>query len=231
MTKQIASEYVIRFTRWQRAQHLFMIITFVGLLLTGLPQKWPQLHISVLTVDFMGGIFAARWLHRALGIGMTLLAVAHVTTVLRYLLIERGKPTMFITRRDFTDAIDQLQYYLGRRSTEPRFGRFEFRQKFEYWGLLMGTMVMIGSGFILIYPMQFARFLPAELIPAAKVMHSYEAMLAMSIVIVWHMYSAIFNPHAFPLDRTIFTGKISKDRLREEHPLEYEELFGPTEDQ
>ena len=182
------------------------------------------------TIDLLGGIFAARWLHRALGIALTLVAVAHLVTVIKYLLLERGKPTMFVNRRDFTDAIDQLQYYLGLRETEPRFGRFEFRQKFEYWGLLMGTMIMVGSGFILMYPIQVARFLPAELIPAAKMMHSYEAMLAMSIVVVWHMYSAIFNPHAFPLDRTIFTGKISKKRMRQEHPLEYEELFGSSAD-
>ena len=228
MAKQIDRDYVIRFTRWQRAQHLIMILTFVGLLITGLPQKWPEFQVSIQTVDLLGGIFATRWLHRALGIALTLLAIAHLATVTRYLFFERGKPTMFVNRRDFTDAIEQLQYYRGQRENEPSFGRYDFRQKFEYWGLLMGTMVMVGSGFVLMYPMQISRFLPAELIPAAKVMHSYEAMLAMLIVVVWHMYSAIFNPHAFPLDRTIFTGKISKDRMREEHPLEYEERFGSS---
>jgi hypothetical protein len=43
---------------------------------------------------------------------------------------------------------------------------------------------------------------------------------------VWHLYGAHLNPEVFPFDASIFSGKISKDRLRHEHALEYEELFG-----
>ena len=83
---------------------------------------------------------------------------------------------------------------------------------------------MVLTGFILYLPGLFSRFLPAELIPASKVMHSNEALLAFLMIIVWHAYTAHLNPDVFPFDPSIFTGKISRERLEEEHALEYEEL-------
>jgi hypothetical protein len=42
------------------------------------------------------------------------------------------------------------------------------------------------------------------------------------------MAGAHLSPEAFPMDTSIFTGKIRKDKLRDEHPLEYEDLFGKS---
>ena len=48
--------------------------------------------------------------------------------------------------------------------------------------------------------------------------------MAFLVVIVWHIYNAHLNPDVFPFDTTIFTGKISVERLHHEHALEYERL-------
>jgi len=226
MSATESSEQVVRFTRWARYQHQAITVLFIVLLVTGLPQKWPQFEASHWMVDHLGGIFAARWWHRMAGLTFALLMVAHLATAIAGIISRRVQPTMLFTRKDFYDAIENLGYFLGRREHPPKFGRYDYRQKFEYWGLVFGSMVMVGSGFILYYPIDFARLLPAELIPAAKAMHSNEALLALVIILVWHMYGAHLSPEVFPLDRSIFTGKISKDRLKHEHALEYEELFG-----
>jgi len=225
MAHSTSTEKVVRFSSWVRIQHAAIIVLFALLLLTGLPQKWPYLDASRWIIIQMGGIFVVRWIHRMTGIVFSILTVAHLSIVIGGLVTARVQPTMLFTRRDFTDAIENLLYFLGRKDTPPKFGRYDYRQKFEYWGLIFGSTVMVISGFILYFPIQFASILPAELIPAAKVMHSYEALLAFLIILVWHMYGAHLNPDVFPFDTSIFTGNISKARLKHEHRLEYDELF------
>jgi len=220
------TDYVVRFSVWSRVQHAAVIVLFAMLLLTGLPQEWPGLGASRWLIDHLGGIFAARWLHRAAGIAFAGLVVAHIGVAITGLLLGRMKPSMFLHSGDFRDAIDTLRYYAGWRDAAPKYGRYDYRQKFEYWGLIFGSLIMVTTGFILLFPIVISRLLPAELIPAAKVMHSYEALFAFLIVLIWHIAGAHLAPEAFPIDTSIFTGKISKDKLRHEHALEYEELFG-----
>jgi formate dehydrogenase subunit gamma len=62
--------------------------------------------------------------------------------------------------------------------------------------------------------------LPGELIPAAQVAHSNEGLLAFLVVLIWHIYNAHLNPDVFPMDLSIFSGRISKERMMKEHPLE-----------
>ena len=226
MAKDPAVEYVVRFSFWSRFQHAMIILLFGLLLVTGMPQKWPTSEISVWVVDHMGGIFAARWLHRMAGIVFSVLVVAHLGVAIGGVLTKRMKPSMLLGKKDFTDALDNLRYYAGYKDAPPKFGRYDYRQKFEYWGLIFGSIIMVATGFILYFPIIVSNFLPAELIPAAKVMHSYEALFAFLIVLIWHMAGAHLSPESFPIDTSIFTGKVRKDKLKHEHPLEYEDLFG-----
>jgi cytochrome b subunit of formate dehydrogenase len=225
MSRHDADEYVVRFSFWSRFQHASVILLFGVLLVTGMPQKWPTVDASRWVVDHLGGIFATRWMHRAAGVVFTVLVVAHLAVAITGILARRMKPSMLLGRKDFKDAIDNLRYYAGYADTPPKFGRYDYRQKFEYWGLVFGSLIMVVTGFILYFPIVISQVLPAELIPAAKVMHSYEALFAFLIVLIWHMAGAHLAPEAFPIDTSIFTGKIRKDKLRHEHALEYEDLF------
>lgn len=226
LKKRKPVDTVVRFSVWVRFEHLTVMLLFVALAVTGLPQKWPDFDLSRGVIEGLGGIYATRYWHRMAGITFSLLVIVHLARVVVGVLRRRYQPTMLISRQDFSDAVRNLRYYFGRAAAPPRFGRYNYRQKFEYWGLILGSLIMVLTGFVLYFPTFWSRIVPAEIIPASKVMHSQEAMLALLIIIVWHMYDSHLNPEVFPIDLSIFTGKISRERLLAEHPLESEEPAG-----
>jgi formate dehydrogenase subunit gamma len=213
-----------RFSVWQRLQHALVIVLFTVLCATGLPQKYFESGWAIWLVNLFGGIDRTRWLHRASGMLFTGLLVAHVAVVAVALLRGRGSLSMIPHRRDFSDAVLTLRYYLGLSDRQARFDRFDYKQKFEYWGLVLGSLVVVSTGLVLLYPVHVTQWLPGVVIPVAMVAHSSEGLLAFLTIITWHVYSAVLAPEVFPLDTTMFTGTISEDRLKHEHPLEWERL-------
>jgi len=216
--------YVIRFTLKQRIEHASMFTLFFVLSVTGLPQKFFDASWAEGVIWLCGGIERARWIHRAAGLAFVLFTVSHLGFVSVAVVTGRAALSMVPTRQDFLDAIHQLRYYLGVVDTPARFDKFDYKQKFEYWGLVLGSIIMVTTGLVLLYPIVVTRFLPGQVVPAAKLAHGNEGLMAFLIVIVWHIYNAHLNPDVFPFDTTIFTGKISVERLHHEHELEYERL-------
>ena len=219
------SDDIVRFGPRARIEHAFMILAFVLLSLTGLPQKFADAGWAQALVALFGGVDVMRTVHRVTGFLMVALVAEHLIVAAWSVATRRCRPSMMVTRQDFHDAADTLRYYLGLREHEPRFDRYDYKQKFEYWGLVMGSAIMIVSGLILYFPVLTVSLLPGVVIPAAKVAHSNEAMLALLTIVTWHLYSANLNPEVFPIDKAIFTGRISRERMLREHPVEYERLL------
>jgi len=113
-------------------------------------------------------------------------------------------------------------YYLGRRAEKPRFDRFNYVEKFEYYALAWGTVVMTFSGLALTYEEAAMRVLPKWAWDIVYAVHGYEALLAFLAIIIWHLYNVHLRPGIFPMNWAWITGKMPEEQLREEHPLEYE---------
>jgi formate dehydrogenase subunit gamma len=212
----------VRFSPLQRFEHFAVMAIFVILAVTGFPQKFYDHRWAHVLVGWLGGVDTARWVHRAAGIGFGLLCAAHVGRLALGVARGRTSVSMIPTRRDFADAVQTLRYYFGTTDQPAKFDRFDYRQKFEYWGLLLGSSIVVGTGLVLLFPILTARFLPGGVIPAAYLAHSQEGLMAFLVVIVWHIYNAHLSPDVFPFDTSIFTGRISEERMHHEHPLELE---------
>ncbi len=223
---QAKQEYVIRFSVRQRIEHLLIMVLFLVLALTGFPQKFVEAGWAQWMLLHLGGIDHVRWLHRFSGILFAVVAALHVGIVLSLVVMRRIEFSMVPAKKDFRDAIITRRYYLGLSEEQAQFARYDYRQKFEYWGLILGGGLMIVTGFILYFPTFWTGFLSGEVIPAANVAHSSEGLLAFLVVIIWHIYNAHLNPDVFPFDSSIFTGRISEERMLQEHPVEYARVLG-----
>jgi hypothetical protein len=133
---------------------------------------------------------------------------------------------MIPSRKDIVDFYQDLAYSFGLRKEKARYDRYTWREKFDYWAIFWGVPGMAGPGFVVMYPVFVTRFLPGWVVPAALVAHSDEAMLALTWIFVVHMFFAHLAPGAFPMNTSIFTGRVSKEKYKQEHPIEYERLTG-----
>ena len=220
------SNYIVRFSLKQRIEHFITMTTFAMLCLTGLPQKFYTTGWAHSLVGLLGGIDNTRWVHRWFGVLLAVSTVVHFASGIAAILSRKIGFSMVPNKKDFEDAIQQLRYYLGMTDEHPKYDRFTYKEKFEYWGLVIGNVIMVATGFILFFPVQAANLIPGQIIPAAKVAHSNEGLMAFFVITIWHIFNAHLNPDVFPFDASIFTGKVSRERYLHEHPLELARLEG-----
>jgi len=220
-----SNDYVVRFGMRNRIEHVLIMVLFFSLALTGLPQKFHDSEIAMTLVNALGGIAQVRYFHRLSGILFSIFTVTHITTELAAVINGHSHLSMVPKPQDFRDVVATLRYYLRITDVRPQYDRFDYKEKFEYWGLLFGGFIMISTGFVLLFPIAATQFLPGQIVPASKVAHGNEGLMAFLVVIVWHIYNVVFAPEVFPMSTTIFTGKISRERMRHEHGLEYARMF------
>jgi formate dehydrogenase gamma subunit len=216
----------IRFSRSQRLQHVLLIMSFTCLALTGLPQRYSDAEWARGLIFLMGGLDAVRLVHHLAGVMLLFQGLYHVIESVWDLLPAGPRSSgMWPRAQDSRDALGQVAYLVGARAEKPRFGRYDFRSKLEYWSVVWGTLIMGVTGLILLFPVVATSYLPGVVVTASRVAHSYEALLAVLAVAVWHFYHAHLAGESFPMDTSIFSGRISAEKMREHHPLEYEQLM------
>jgi cytochrome b subunit of formate dehydrogenase len=219
MSKHNATQYS-RFDRWQRLEHAILIASFTLLSITGLPQKYADSTWGGLMVQMLGGIEATRFIHHTAAIVLMIGAIYHGAIVTYKIYVKRVHMTMLPGWQDAKDGFQALFYNLGFAQQPPRMGRYTFAEKAESWALIWGTVIMIITGFVLWNPIATAIFLPGQFIPAAKAAHGGEALLAVLSIITWHVY----HVHLKHLNKSMFTGFISRHEMEEEHPLELQTI-------
>jgi cytochrome b subunit of formate dehydrogenase len=107
---------------------------------------------------------------------------------------------------------------------KPKFARFSYAEKAEYWALIWGTLVMAVTGAILWFDNTFLGLLTKLWWDVARTVHYYEAWLATLSIIVWHFYFVIFNPDIYPINLAFWKGTLTEEEMEEEHPLELEAI-------
>ncbi len=223
--------FIQRFTLEQRITHLFVILSFMGLALTGMMLKFANMPWAHFLANILGGVEAAGRIHRFSAIITFGYFAAHLYSLARIKKRTKvslkqlitGKRSLWFNKKDFQDFWGSIKWFLG-KGPRPKYPRWTYWEKFDYMAVFWGVGVIGMSGLILWFPEFFTIFLPGWLINVAMIIHSDEALLAVGFIFTVHFFNTHLRPESFPLDPVIFTGLVPLDEYKEDRPDEYEYL-------
>ncbi len=217
----------LRFPVARRIEHWVMMLSFITLGTTGLPQRYPNAGLSQAILNVLGGIETLRTIHHTAAIIMMLGTAWHILVMGYSVFVLRDQMSMLPSLQDAKDGIQALLYNIGFAKTYPQMGRYTFEEKMEYWAFVWGTVVMGITGFMMWNPITATQYLPGEFVPAAKAAHGGEAVLAVLAIIIWHMYGV----HIKRLNKAMWTGTQTEHEMLHEHPLELADIKAGIADQ
>jgi cytochrome b subunit of formate dehydrogenase len=216
----------LRFTTGQTVGHFVLTICFIVLVITGFALRYPENPILRLMFISESGLALRSQIHRIAGIGLIIVTFVHI---LHTVFSRRGRQeiaALMLRPRDLLDALKNFGFALGLVRRQPKFDRYGYSEKLEYWGMMWGSVVMIVTGLCMWFAGDFLRHFPKVVLDVMALIHFYEAWLAFGTIVVWHFYYMIFSPEAYPMNMSWLTGRITMEDFKERHPLEYERVIG-----
>jgi cytochrome b subunit of formate dehydrogenase len=231
-TEGYGSKYhVRRFTRSQRITHIFVIISFIMLALTGMMLKFAGMDWANWFSRLLGGVHVAGNIHRFAAVITFGYFIFHIYSLISTMVRQKipfgrfafGKDSLMFNKQDIKDFRDTVKWFLG-FGPRPQYGRWTYWEKFDYMAVFWGVAVIGFSGLILWFPEFFTRFMPGWLINVAMIIHSDEALLAVGFIFTIHFFNTHLRPDAFPMDTVIFTGTMPYDHFKNDRPREYAAL-------
>ncbi|MEZ5358106.1 MAG: cytochrome c3 family protein [Candidatus Zixiibacteriota bacterium] len=221
-----------RFKRLHSIQHVMVIISFLGLAVTGMVLKFSYLGWAQWISDFLGGFDSTGFVHRVCAVitfayfGIHIFDVIHTkrknNVTWRQMLFD--KDSMLPNMTDLRELIASLKWFLH-LGPRPDYGRWTYWEKFDYFAVFWGVAIIGSTGLILWFSEFFTLFLPGWIVNVATIIHSDEALLATAFIFTVHFFNTHFRPDKFPMDTVIFTGRVPLEELKLDRPREYQELL------
>ena len=221
-----SEEKYLRMTVNERFQHFFLLSSFITLVITGFWLKFPEAWWVAWIVNIIGKhAFEARSaIHRCASVVMILVSLYHLFYVTFTVRGRKLVKDFWFKKQDMSDLFQSVLYLAGISKEKPRYGRFGYTEKMEYWAVVWGSVVMGLTGSVLWLENTFLRYIKPEGMYVATTIHYYEAILASLAILVWHFYFVVFNPDVFPMNTAWLTGHLDRDEMEKEHPAELEEI-------
>ncbi len=220
-----------RFTQFQRTLHLVMLLSFFTLALTGMVLKFSHMGWAQTFAALVGGFATTGALHR-LGavtlIGIFLIHLWDVRKQKRCLGLSwweyiTAKDSLIFNRNDAREFWQSVKWFLG-KGPRPRYGRYTYWEKFDYFAVFWGMFIIGSTGLVLWFPEWFTKVIPGQSVNIATILHSDEALLAVAFIFTVHFFNTHFRPDKFPMDPVIFTGRVTVEEFKRDKPAEYEDL-------
>jgi cytochrome b subunit of formate dehydrogenase len=220
-----------RFPKLYRQLHIMVIVSFLGLAITGMCLKFSYLPWARWIANRLGGFESAGFIHRVCAVITFAYFGIHLWDLFRkkrasgksWLQFIFGRDSMIPNVGDLKDFTATFKWFVG-IGPRPQYGRWTYWEKFDYLAVFWGVLIIGTTGLMLWFPELFTYVLPGWFINVATIIHSDEALLATGFIFTIHFFNTHFRPDRFPMDPVIFTGRVPVEELQEDRPREYEEL-------
>ena len=218
--------YVERMSVLFRVQHMLLMVSLLVLAATGFALMYHDNWLAAAVIRLEGGMLYRGIIHRSAAVFLMAQLVYHAFYMLFSREGKRELREVWLTKRDFRDFLQAMRFNLGMGSEYPRFGKYGYKEKFQYWGATIGVFLVSVTGLVLWAETFSMRYLPKVVLDLTLIIHGYQGLLAFVILLFWHLYVVHLHPSVFPMNRAWLTGKVDVEWLRQEHPAEYEKLKG-----
>ncbi len=204
----------LRFTPGERLQHRALTILFLILVYTGFALKYPRAWWAFPLTSIKTGYDWRGLVHKTAGFSFTALTIYHLLLLVWTRRGRKQLKALAPEKKDFQDLFQVLKHNLGWGGPRPKFKRYNYTEKIEYWALIWGSAIMILTGFMLSFENYFLSFLPKWGLDVATAVHFYEAVLASLAILMWHFYFVFFDPDHYPMNLSMSTGKVTDKEKR-----------------
>jgi cytochrome b subunit of formate dehydrogenase len=228
--RDLESRYYVRFSLAQRFLHGALAGTFLGLAFTGMTLRFSTASYMQAIAKAVGGFGAVLFFHKFFAFWLTVAFLIHVGNIVYRLAAKRewgllyGPDSMVPRWKDIQDFFGNLKWFFH-LGPKPRLDRYAYWDKLDYWGVFWGMGIIGFSGYAMWFGSFFARIIPGSWLNIALLIHGEEAILATGWIFVIHFFNTHLRPDNFPMDLTIFTGRLSEEELKRVHPEEYHRLL------
>jgi cytochrome b subunit of formate dehydrogenase len=220
-----------RFTKFQRTLHGVMMVSFMLLALTGMALKFSYMGWARAFAWIVGGFAVMGMWHRLGAVALFAVFFVHLIDVRKqktragvtWLEFIASRDSLVFNKDDVHEFKASVKWFLG-RGPRPPYGRYTYWEKFDYFAVFWGMLVIGSTGFLLWFPELFTVVLPGWLVNVATIIHSDEALLAVAFIFTIHFFNTHFRLDKFPMDPVIFTGRVPVEELKRDKPREYERM-------
>ncbi len=218
-----------RFTESQRIFHLALMLSFVIQASTGLSRMYASTDWGHFLLFLFGGYTNALFIHKITGIFMLVSLAFHLVYILMKINLKNfpnslfGPDSILPRIEDARQAVRHAAWIVGLGEC-PKFDRWTYWEKFDYWAVFWGITILGTTGLILYSPVFSSRFIPGWTINVFLWIHRIEAVLAMGHVFIIHFFIGHLRRQHFPMDLVMFEGSIDIQKLKHERSSWVERL-------
>jgi cytochrome b subunit of formate dehydrogenase len=212
-----------RFTPIQRLWHLGLVLTFMLLSVTGIAWMYYETSWGQGLASLFGDYRDVIEIHRITGLVLLGGLALHIVYLLTRIDWKNfpgsllGPETLVFQWVDIKTFFGQLGWIFGLNKM-PRYDRWSWWEKFDYWAVWWGLMIVGITGLMLYNPVLTSDYMPGWMLNMALWVHRIEAVLAMGHIFTIHFTVEHWRPSAFPFNASMFDGSVDLEEARHEHP-------------